>query len=104
MKYTFKRVAITAGAEILSQIITSTVEEPKVIHRVYFEKNSDIDFRVYLERDRVLDFDSDLVSANENWVDLDIEMPVGESIRVGGFNNGATDVTVAIGVSYEIKK
>ena len=104
MKYTFERVTITAGSETLANILTSTAEEPKILRKVYFEKNSDIDFRVYLERDRILDFDSDLVSSEQNWVNIDTELPVGQSVRVGGFNNGGADVTVAIGVEYEIKK
>ena len=102
MKYTFKRVTIPANTEYVEAILTSTSEEPKKVVSLHFEKNTNLDFRAYIERERILDFDSDLLPDNKPYLDIGIDLPVGQTLKVGAYNNSGSSVTVAIGVAYEL--
>lgn len=102
MKYTFKRVTIPANTEYVEAILTSTAEEPKRIVSLHFEKNTNLDFRAYIERERIVDFDSDLLPDNKPYLEVGIDLPVGQTLKVGAYNNSGSSVTVAIGVAYEL--
>lgn len=102
MKYTFKRVTIPANSENVEALLTSTAEEPKRIATIFFEKNTNLDFRAYIERERIVDFDSDLLPDNKPYIEVGIDLPVGQTLKVGAYNNSGSSVTVAIGVAYEL--
>jgi len=102
MRYTFKRVTIPANTEYVEAILTSTAEETKRIVSLHFEKNTNLDFRAYIERERILDFDSDLLPDNKPYLEVGVDLPVGQTLKVGAYNNSGSSVTVAIGVAYEL--
>lgn len=102
MRYTFKRITCVAGHETTTPILVSTAEEPKRIVALHFELNTNLDFVAYIERERIVEFDSDLLPSNRPYIEVGIDLPVGQTLKVGAFNNSASDITVAIGVQYEI--
>lgn len=115
VKY-YKEVEIsgTANEETLENILTSTETYKYRVNRVIFTEttstlNNDAQLRVYLEREKILDLNvvhtlTNITTSSrvpDPWFDLDIEIPVGQTLSVG-FVSGSTASDFRIAIEYEI--
>ena len=114
VKY-YKEVTVNgvANEEVLEDIITSTETFKYKVNRIWFTEvtstlQGDAQLRVYLEREKILDINYKHLlrysGSNEridNYaIDLDIEIPVGQTLSVG-FVSGATASNFKIAIEYE---
>ena len=112
----YKDVSIsgTANEETLEDILTSTESEKYTVNKVIFSETTgtlqnDAQLRVYLEREKILDINEIHMLSNitdnskvpDAWLDLDLEIPVGQTLTVG-FVSGATASDYKIAIEYEI--
>lgn len=102
MRYKWVKVTVPAGQEVISSLLISTSEEPKTIRRLYFAKQSYFVFRAYVERERILDMHNDVIPTNRPYLDIDIPLPIGQELKVGGYNESAGSVDCYVGVGFEI--
>lgn len=112
----YKRINIvgTDAAEKLSDLLTSTVEEPKHITALWFTESGatlyhNAILRAYVEREKIVDFRYTNFALDDDQDDrmmpprleIDMDLPVGQTLSVG-FLSGATASTFDIAVEYEI--
>ena len=115
VKY-YKEVTIsgTANEETLEDILTSTETSKYKVNRIIFTEttspqNNDAQLRVYLEREKILDVNVVHTLSNittnsrvpDPWFDLDLEIPVGQTLTVG-FVSGSTASDFKIAIQYEV--
>lgn len=114
----YKSLIVTgiANNETLSAILTSTSTEQYHIHRVYATEitstlQNDAYLRLNVERETIADIPVvhwlDNITNNSRvameGIDVDYDLPVGESFYVGHLS-GATASDIVFTVEYEIKK
>ena len=111
----YKRLEVTgvANKEKLGDILTSTAEEPKHVTALWFTEttaaeNNDAILRAYVEREKVLDMSikhmlSTMDADGRYWkprIEVDIILPVGQSLSVGHLSGGTLSV-IDIVAEYE---
>lgn len=114
--YKSKVVTGTANNEVLSAILTSTSTEQYHIERVYATEitstlQNDAYIRINIERETIADIPvmhwlNNITSASRvamEAIDIDYDLPVGESLYVGHLS-GATASDIVYTVEYEIKR
>jgi len=104
-------VAGTANSETLSLGVTSTEGEPKRVLGLWVyestaTRNNDAQVRAYVERERVVDMPirsfidqgtSQLYPRGAGRIDLDLDLPIGQSLYVGQQSGGtASNLTFTI--------
>lgn len=108
-------VSGTANTETLTKILTSTEEAPKTVNKLYVTEitateNLDSMIRGYIERERIMEFDqrhlhdafdSDTRFGEVPDIELNHDIPVGQSLSVGHVSGG-TASNFAYTVEYEI--
>lgn len=113
--YKTKEVTGVSNQEVLEKLLTSTEEENKVLKGIFVTEttateNNDARIRLYLEREKLIDFDiRHLISAQDNasrqtenpYIPVNVDIPVGQTIQVGHVSGG-TASNVSYTVVYEI--
>lgn len=115
--YARVKVAGSANAETLQEIITSTEEEPKTVVslnlvEVTATENNDAKIAAYIEREQIVDVDIKQFlnvhdAATSQWrnrtIPLGHRLPVGQGLKVG-HSSGATASDIEFVAVYTIGK
>ena len=103
MQYKYVTPTVGAGAETTIVGITSTQSEPKRIHYLVSGQSADsIDLLVYQERMKLVDIPVDVLSTIQRVVELELDIPVGQSLYVGFRNKTASSISGDIAIAYEV--
>ncbi|MBA7711888.1 hypothetical protein ES703_120855 [subsurface metagenome] len=116
--YKSKDVTAADGAENTEVILTSSTKEKYRVLNIAVERmptdgaldavepdfNDDegFDLLVYVEREKILDFPTNMIPRSTMWIPLDLELPVGHSIEVGFRNATGGALTRFVTVQYEV--
>jgi hypothetical protein len=103
MQYKYVTPTVTAGAETTIVGITSTQSEPKRIHYLVSGLSADnIDLLVYQERMKLVDIPVDVLNTQQRVVELELDIPVGQSLYVGFRNKTGSSISGDIAIAYEV--
>lgn len=99
----YKKVLIDADntEEAVENILFSTETVKRKLLAVLFDPTADIDGRVYLDQDRIVDVPCSFLPADILWVQVNRELAVGETIKAGYYNHSGADVEQWVTISYE---
>ncbi len=94
---------VNNGEEKINAILTSTAVEQYHILGIVCEKVENLRAVVYHERQKIWDVDSLLLPSYTEFVPLDLELPIGDTLYVGYKNEtGSNRTGDDIGIVYEI--
>lgn len=105
MAMLYKYVTVTVGGASENTVvgITSTQTEPKLVHYIVSGLSSDnVDLLVYQERVKLVDFPVDMLDSEFKALELELQVPVGQSLYVGFRNKGSSAISGDIAIAYEI--
>jgi len=103
MQYKYVTPTVASGAETTIVGITSTQSEPKRIHWLASSNTSDnIDLLVYQERVKLIDYPVDLLPVEYKTIELELDLPVGQSLYVGYRNKTGSSISGDIAIAYEV--
>lgn len=102
MRYTWIKVTVPPGTEKVVDFVTSTTEQPKRLDTLYVYKDTNVQFRAYVERERIFDMHGNVVPSNHPYFTLDMQLPIGQTLKVGGYNESAGTLDVYFGLSFEV--
>jgi len=103
MQYKYVTVTVGAGSEGTTGGIISTQTEPKRIHYIVSSLSADnIDLLVYQERIKLADIPVDVLNSQQRLLELELDLPVGQTLYVGFRNKTGSSITGDIAIAYEV--
>jgi len=100
--YVYKKITVKAGKEKVEDIIISTEAEPKRALAITCDEGTDIDLLAYVEREKIVDIPTTHTPRDSHYIDVDIDLPIGQRLSVGFRNGTGTDITYNVSVKYII--
>ena len=96
-------INVNNNEEVTYPILTSTSVEKYRVLGIVCEKVENLRVVIYYNREKIWDVDSLLLPSYVEFIPLDLELPVGDSIYIGYKNEtGSNRTGDDIGIVYEI--
>jgi len=101
LRYKYITVVVAANGETVAEILASTEGTRRKCRRLLFEQTANYVARVYLDQDRIVDFEPADLGTTNRWIEIDAELVVGQSLKAGYFDATAGGFTAKVTVEYE---
>lgn len=100
----YKRITtatLTDGSETIATILQGTKNKRYRITSITTAPLANHFLRVYKNADQIVDIESIAMTTAAPLLPMDVEVDVGDDIKVGFYNNGAATTAKTISVGYE---
>ena len=96
-----KAVTAAAYSEGLETVVTGGAAVNRIILRVFFETVATVDFRAYVDTDRIAEAAGELVAFDNQGLEILRPLAEGETLSVGWYNGSGSGVTQDIAVQVQ---
>ncbi len=104
LKYKRLRTAtLTDGAEVLASILSGIKNKSYRIVGITTDPLANLWLRVYKNGEQIVDVQSIACTSASPLLPMDLDLDVGDDIKVGFYNNGGATTAKDIAIAYEDK-
>ena len=99
----YKRITtatLTSGAETLAEILSGVKGKKYTIVSITTAPLADMYLRVYKNAEQIVDIASIAMTTAKPLLPMDLPVDIGQTVRVGFYNNGAATTAKQITIGY----
>ena len=100
----YKRITtatLTDGAETLAEVLSGTKGKKHTIVSITTAPLADMYLRVYRNAEQVVDIATIALTTAKPLLPMDLPVEIGQTVRVGFYNNGAATTAKQITIGYK---